>query len=109
MAGIGLDRICKIEGNMLRSVILGQVLKIGVPQGSILGPVLLILYINDMCNSSASLKFIHFADDTSVFLKNENLYILCAVANHELSKLDAWLISDRLSLNVGKSSVMHVY
>ena len=38
--------------------------------------------------------------------KNENLDILCEVANHELSKVDAWLISNRLSLNVGKSSVM---
>ena len=59
-----------------------------------------------MCNSSDSLKFIYFADDTTVFFKNENLDILCAVANHELSKIDAWLISNRLSINVEKSSVM---
>ena len=54
-----------------------------------------------MCNSSDSLKFIYFADDTTVFLKNETLDILCAVANHELSNVDAWLISNRLSLNAG--------
>ena len=81
-------------------------IKIGVPLGSILGPVFFILYNNDMCNSSDSLKFIHFADDTTVFFKNENLYILCEVANHELSKVDEWLISNILSLNVGKSLVM---
>ena len=66
-------------------------IKICVPQGSILGPVLFILFSNNMRNSSDSLKFIHFGDDTTVFLKNENLEILCAFANHELSKVDAWL------------------
>ena len=54
-----------------------------------------------MCNPSEPLKFIYFANDTTVFKKNNNLEVLCAVANHELPKVDAWLISNRLSLNVG--------
>ena len=49
--------------------------------------------INDMCNSSGSFKFINFADDTTVF-KKIRIKILCAVANHEPSKVDAWLISN---------------
>ena len=56
----------------------------GVPQGSILGPILFLLYINDIYRSSSLLSFILFADDTSLFYSSANLTQAIAVVNEEL-------------------------
>ena len=71
----------------------------GVPQGSILGPILFILYINDMCNVSTLLKPILFADDTNLFYSGKDIDELCSVVSIELDKLCIWFQVNKLSLN----------
>ena len=76
----------------------------GVPQGSVLGPRLFILYINDICNVSKILKFVLFADDTNILYSDANVNNLNNVVNSELDKLNTWFIINKLSLNVSKTN-----
>ena len=78
----------------------------GVPQGSILGPLLFILYINDIANASPCLTFYLFADDTTIFHSDSNIKTLESTLNRELVKVSQWLIANKLSLNIKKSNVL---
>ena len=80
-----------------------------VPQGSVLGPLLFILYINDIFNVSKLLKLILFADDTNLFRSSDNLQQLCREVSVELNKLNVWFKVNKLSLNVDKTNFYYFF
>ena len=78
----------------------------GVPQGSILGPLLFILYINDISNISHLMHTIPFADDTTILIKSDTASTAIISMNRELEKLSIWLTANKLSLNISKTHYM---
>ena len=76
----------------------------GVPQGSVLGPILFLVYINDIVNTSEIFKFVIYADDTTLFLKDKNLDSLHSKLNLELNNVKSWVHANKLIINVSKTS-----
>jgi hypothetical protein len=81
-----------------------QVITCGVPQGSILGSLLFIIYTNDITACSNIIKFILFADDTNLFCSNNSLSELESILNGELEHLSMWFKANKLSLNIAKTN-----
>ena len=79
---------------------------IGVPQGSTLGPLLFLIYINDIVNCSNILKFILFADDTTVLYENININDLNNVLSQEIDKVMKWFSANKLLINLSKTNTM---
>ena len=78
----------------------------GVPQGSILGPLLFLIYVNDLMNVSDKVMSVMYADDTSLFLSGCNLNTVITDFNNELSKYMAWMKINKLLVNIGKTNYM---
>ena len=72
------------------------------PQGSILGPLLFLIFVNDL-SKATSLDPIMFADDTNLFYSNKNIATLFEFVNRELENINIWFQANKLSLNASKT------
>ena len=74
----------------------------GVPQGSILGPLLFLMYVNDM-EIAVQCKFLLYADDSALLIPGRNLKDIEKQLSRELSCISEWLVDNKLSLHLGKT------
>ena len=77
----------------------------GVPQGSIFGLLVFLVYFDDLSFSSKILNPIMFANNTNLFYEHKNVIKRFATVNEELMNINDWFMANKLSLNVGKNEI----
>ena len=95
-------QFCRVNGKLSSM----ENISCGVPQGSCLGPLLFLLFANDMPSSLTKVKVDAYADDTSLSYSDVKLDNLTQVINSELEKLKEWLQGNKLSLNIDKTNMI---
>ena len=80
----------------------------GVPQGSILGPLLFLIFVNDLHKVTKYLDPIMFADDTNLFYSHKNITTLFQIVNSELKLVNEWFLANKLSLNAKKNKICFI-
>ena len=87
-----------MEYNQVRSS--ESLITCGVPQRSVLGPLLFLIYINDLINSTTKLSTILFVDDTNMFWSGKDMHELEATVNSELARVQEWLKLNQMTLKI---------
>ena len=90
---------CEIQWS---TAVSSKVVKSGVPQGSFLGPLSFLLYINDIQFCSELVSIVLFADDTNILFSHTCLKKLNEIIQIEMNKITDWLNANKLSINAGK-------
>ena len=80
-----------------------QPVSCGVPQGSVLGPILFLIYVNDMANAVSNGNIRLFADDTGLYIAHKNIDNLTTLAKNEMSSLFKWCQINKLTVNYSKT------
>lgn len=98
------DRTQVVHINNISSNVAG--IEYGVPQGSVLGPILFNIFINDLCDLEINGNITTFADDTVVLFTGESWSSVNGICEEEMRKIKLWLDRNLLSLNVDKTKFM---
>ena len=94
---------CSVESSKRGIISEDKPIEIGTPQGSCLGPLLFLLYNNDLYLNLEHTKVILFADDTTIYMGHRNLNYLRWCIETDLANIEDWFRANKLTLNVGKS------
>ena len=95
----GRQQQCVVEGCVFKS----KLIRCGVPQGSILGPLLFLVYINDLPGCLLHTKAHMYADDTTIQASSVSKAALHVKVNNDLTRVRDWFLANKLSSNVTKT------